>query len=153
MYLFKQDGKVYNLDSIAFNKSDDDTLCGSCYNSFAHAIRTCKPPVCTLALYVYGFAPSSLPELSVAEEISTSVNIVVQVVLNLKPLAGISVIAAKGHAISLSLTGVQSLATVVYELPRQDLCEHIWLVVVAKNKEALMETDTKFAISERTSYL
>ena len=86
----------------------------------------------TLAIYDYGCVPASLPELSLAEEIATSANIVVEVILNLKLLAGVSVTAVRGHAISLLLTGVQSLATVVYELPRQDLCEHIWLVVAAK---------------------
>ena len=49
----------------------------------------------TLAFYDYGCVPASLPELSLAEEIATSVNIVVQVVLILKPLAGVAVTAAK----------------------------------------------------------
>ena len=70
-----------------------------------------------MALYDYGIVTASLPELSLAEEITTSVHIVVQVILNLKPLAGASDTAAKGQAVSLQLTGVQSLATVVYQLP------------------------------------
>ena len=70
--------------------------------------------------------------MTLAETIATSVNIVIQVILNLRPLGGISQTAAKGHAIAVPLTGVQSLATKVYELPRTDLCEHIQLVVVAK---------------------
>ena len=50
----------------------------------------------------------------------------------MKPLGGVSETAAKGHAIALSLSGTQSLATVVYQLPRQDLSQHIWVVLVAK---------------------
>ena len=124
---------MYNLDPVAFNESDETvTICASYYSSLAHAFTTGKPLEGTLAFYDYGSVPASLPEFSLAEDITTSVNIVVQVILNLKPLAGVSVPAAKGHAISLLLTGVQSLATVVYELPRQDICEQIWLVVVAK---------------------
>ena len=59
--------------------------------------------------FTNGIVPATLPELSLAEEIATSINIVIQVILNLKPLAGVSVTAAKGHAISLPLTGVLSL--------------------------------------------
>ena len=135
MKLLKHNGKVYHLDAVAFNESDETvTICVSCYISLAHALTTGKPPLGTLAFYDYGIVPATLPELSLAEEIATSVNIVVQVILNLKPLSGVSVTAAKGHAIALPLTGIQSLATRVYQLPRQDLCEHIWLVVVAKKQ-------------------
>ena len=126
MKLLKHNGKVYHLDAAAFNVADETvTICESCYTSLAHAIRTGKYPIGTLAFYDYGIVPATLPELSLAEEIATSVNIVMQVILNLKPLAGVSVTAAKGHAIALPLTGVNSLATVVYQLPRQDLCDHI----------------------------
>ena len=115
MYLLQHDGKVYNLDAVSFNELDETvTICASCYSSLAHAFTIGKPPVVTLAFYDYGCVPASLPELSLAEEIATSVNIVVQVILNLKPLAGVSVTAAKGHAIALPLTGVNSLATVVF---------------------------------------
>ena len=110
------------------------TICGSCYTSLAHELRTGKPPVGTLAFYYYGFAQDSLPELSLAEEIATSLNIIMQTIIDLKPLAGVSVTAAKGHAIALPLTGVNSLATIVYKLPRRDLCDHIGLVVVAKKQ-------------------
>ena len=133
MYLLKHDGKVYHLDAVAFNESDETvTICASCYTSLAHGLRIGKPPLGTLAFYDYGIVPASLPELSLAEEIATSVNIVVQVILNLKPLAGVSVPPAKKHAIVLPLTGVNSLATVVYQLQRQVLCDHIGLVVVAE---------------------
>ena len=133
MYLLKHNDKVYHLDAVAFDIVNKVvTICASCYSSLAHALRTGKPPLGTLAFYDYGIVPATLPELSLAEEIATSVNIVMQVILNLKPLAGVSVTAAKGHAIALPLTGVNSLATVVYQLPRQDLCDHIGLVVVAK---------------------
>ena len=73
-----------------------------------------------------------MPKLTLAERLATSINVVIQVILNLKPLGGVSQTAAKGHAIAVPLTGVQSLATVVYQLPREDLCDHISLVVVAK---------------------
>ena len=133
MHLLKRNGKVYHLDVKAFNEEDETFIvCTSCYNSLAYAIRTGKPPIGTFAFYDYGIVPANLPKLSLAEEIATSVNIVIQVIVNLKPLAGVSQTAAKGHAIAVPLTGVQSLATVVYELPRQDLSEHISLVVVAK---------------------
>ena len=102
--------------------------------TLAHSLITGKPPIGTLAFYDYGIVPATLPELSLAEEIATSINIVIQVILNLKPLAGVSVTAAKGHAIALPLTGVNSLATIVYELPRLDICDHIGLVVVAKKQ-------------------
>ena len=121
------------MDVNAFNEDDESiTICASCYTPLAHAARTCKPPMGTLAFYDYGIVPATLPKLSLAEEIATSVNIVIQVIVNLKPLAGVSQTAAKGHAIAVPLTGVQSLATVVYELPRQDVSEHIRLVVVTK---------------------
>ena len=88
---------MYNLDAVAFNESDETiTICASCYSSLAHAFTTGKPPEGTLAFYDYGCVPASLPELSLAEEIATSVNIVVQIILNLKPLACVSVTAAKG---------------------------------------------------------
>ena len=133
MHLLKRNGKVYHLDIKAFNEEDETFIvCTSCYNSLAYANRTGKPPVGTFAFYDYGIVPANLPKLSFAEEIATSVNIVIQVIVNLKPLAGVSQTAAKGHAIAVPLTGVQSLATVVYDLPRQDLSEHISLVVVAK---------------------
>jgi hypothetical protein len=133
MHLLQRDGIVYHLDAKAFNEEDETFIvCNSCYNSLPYAIRTGKPPVGTFAFYDYGIVPATLPKLSLAEEIATSINIVIQVIVNLKPLAGVSQTAAKGHAIAVPLTGVQSLATVVYELPRQDLSEHIWLVVVAK---------------------
>ena len=118
MYLLKHDGKVYHLDTVAFNDSDETvTIFASCYTSLAHSLTTGKPPLGTLAFYDYGIVPACLPELSLAEEIATPVNIVVQAILILKPLAGVSVTAAKGHAIALPLTGVQSLATRVYQLP------------------------------------
>ena len=112
----------------------DETIiiCATCYTSLAHAIRTGNPPIQTFAFYDYGVIPAHLPQLYMAEKIATSVNIVIQVILNLRPLGGISQTAAKGHAIAVPLTGVQSLATKVYELPRTDLREHIQLVVVAK---------------------
>ena len=133
MHLLKRNGNVYHLDVNAFNEDDETiTICASCYTSLAHATRTGKPAMGTFAFYDYGIVPATLPKLSLAEEIATSVNIVIQVIVNLKPLLGVSQTAAKGHAIAVPLTGVQSLATVVYELPRQDLSEHICLVVVAK---------------------
>ena len=126
MHLLQRHGIVYHLDVNAFSEEDETIIvCASCYNSLPHGIRTGKPPVGTFAYYDYGIVPATLPKLSLAEEIATSVNIVIQVIVNLKPLAGVSQTAAKGHAIAVPLTGVQSLATVVYELPRQDLSEHI----------------------------
>ena len=133
MNLLEHNGKVYHLDAAAFNEADETvTICESCYNSIAHALRTGKPPIGTLAFYDYGIVPATLPELSLAEEIATSLNIIMQTIINLKPLAGVSVTAAKGDAIALPLTGANSLATVVYKFPREDLCDHIRLVVVAK---------------------
>ena len=133
MHLLKRNGNYYHLDAKAFNEEDETfIICASCYNSLPYAIRTGKPPLGTFAYYDYGIVPATLPKLSLAEEIATSVNIVIQVIVNLKPLAGVSQTPAKGHASAVPLTGVQSLATIVYELPRQDLSEHIMLVVVAK---------------------
>ena len=133
MHLLERDGLTYHLDSTAYNDSDETvTICATCYTSLAHAIRTGKAPIQTFAFYDYGVIPAHLPQLTLAETIATSVNVIIQVILNLRPLGGISQTAAKGHAIAVPLTGVQSLATVVYELPRIDLCEHIRLVVVAK---------------------
>ena len=106
MYLLRHDGKLYHLDDVAFDEVNTVvTICASCYTSLAHALRTGKPPIGTLAFYDYGIVPATLPELSLAEDIATSVNIVMQVILNLKPLAGVSVTATKGHAIALPLTG------------------------------------------------
>ena len=119
MNLLEHNGKVYHLDAAAFNEADETvTICECCYNSIAHALISGNFPIGTLAFYNYGIVPASLPELSLAEEIATSVNIVMQTIINLKPLAGVSVTAAKGHAIALPLTGVSSLATIVYQLPR-----------------------------------
>ena len=133
MHLLKLDGDVYHLGANAFNEDDETiTICASCYTSLAHVTWTGKPPTGTFAFYDYGIVPATLPKLSLAGEIATSVNIHIQVIVNLKPLAGVSQTAAKGNAIAVPLTGVQSLATVVYELPRQDLSKHMWLVVVAK---------------------
>ena len=126
MKLLKHNEKGYYLDAAAFNYVDETvTICESCYTSLAHALRTGKPPLGTLAFYDYGNVSATLPKLSLAEEIATSVNIVMQVIVNLKPLVGVSAIAAKGHAIALPLTGVNSLATIVYQLPRKDLCDHM----------------------------
>ena len=109
MHLLKRHGKVYHLDVNAFNEEDETIIvCASCYNSLPHAVRTGKPPIGTFASYDYGIVPASLPKLSLAEDIATSVNIVIQVIVNLKPLAGVSQTAAKGHAIAVPLTGVQS---------------------------------------------
>ena len=78
MKLLKHKGNVYHLDAAAFNDVDETiTICESCYTSLAHALRTGKPPLGTLAFYDYGNVPATLPELSLAEEIATSVNIVV----------------------------------------------------------------------------
>ena len=112
MYLVKHNDKVYHLDAVAFDKVNKVvTICASCYTSLAHALRTGKPPIGTLAFYDYGIVPATLPQLSLAEEIATSVNIVMQVLVHLKPLAGVSVTAAKGHAIALPLSGVNSLTS------------------------------------------
>ena len=133
MHLLESDGQIYHLDPAAFDDIDKTiNICATCYTSLAHALRTGKPPIQTFAFYDYGVVPADLPQLTLAETIATSINIVIQVILNLRPLGGISQTAAKGHAIAVPLTGVQSLATKVYELPRTDLCEHIQLVVVAK---------------------
>ena len=95
-YLLKHNDKVYHLDVVAFDIVKKlVTICASCYTSLTHALRTGKPPLGTLAFYDYGIVPSTLPELSLAEEIATSVNIVMQVIVNLKPLARVSVTAAK----------------------------------------------------------
>ena len=91
MYLVKHNDKVYHLDAVAFDKVNKVVnICASCYTSLAHALRTDKPPLGTLAFYDYGIVTATLPELSLAEEIATSVNIVMQVILNLKPLVGVS---------------------------------------------------------------
>ena len=47
-------------------------------------------------------------------------------------LGGISQSAAKGNAVTMPLSGIQSLATTVFDLPRKDIFRHIKLVVVAK---------------------
>ena len=114
MKLLKHNGIVYHLDAASFNEAEGTvTICKSCYTSLAHALRTGKYPIGTLAFYDYGIVPATLPELSLAEEIATSLNIIIQVILNLKPLAGVSVTATKGHAIALPLTGANSLLTIV----------------------------------------
>ena len=87
MHLLKRDGEVYHLDVNAFNEDDETiTICASCYTSLAHATRTGKPPMGTFAFYDYGIVPATLPKLSLAEEIATSVNIFIQVIVNLNPL-------------------------------------------------------------------
>ena len=133
MHLLEHDGKVYHLHPKAFDDEEETVnICAGCYTSIAYAMKKGKPPMGTYAFYDYGVIPAHLPKLTLAEEIATSINIILQVILNLRPLNGVSQTAAKGNAIAVPLTGVQSLATTVYELPRQDLCDHIWLVVVAK---------------------
>ena len=68
MNLLEHNGKVYHLDAAAFNEADGTvTICESCYNSIAHALRTGKFPIGTLAFYDYGIVPACLPELSLAE--------------------------------------------------------------------------------------
>ena len=126
MHILWYDGKAFDDNEETVN------ICAGCYTSIAYAMKKGKPPMGTYAFYDYGVIPAHLPKLTLAEEIATSINIILQVILNLRPLNGVSQTAAKGNAIAVPLTGVQSLATTVYELPRQDLCDHIWLVVVAK---------------------
>ena len=100
MHLLKRNGKVYHLDVKAFNEEDETFIaCAKCYNSLALSVRTGKPPIGTFAFYEYGIVPASLPKLSLTEEIATSVNIVIEVILNLKPLAGVSQTVAKGHVL------------------------------------------------------
>ena len=73
MNLLHYDGKVYNLADVPFDETEGTvTICGYCYNSLAHALRTGKPPRGTLTFYDYGIFPSTLPEHSLAEEIATS---------------------------------------------------------------------------------
>ena len=133
MHLLECDGNVYHLHPRAYDEEEKTVnICKSCFVSLAHALRSQKPPIQTFAFYDYGVIPAHLPELTLAEKIATSINIVLQVIINLRPLAGVSQTAAKGHAIAVPLTGVQSLATVVYELPRRDICNHISLVIIAK---------------------
>ena len=80
MYLLKHEGKAYNLDAVAFDeKKKVVIICASCYTALAHSLITGKPPIGTLAFYDYGIVPATLPELSLAEEIATCINIVIQV--------------------------------------------------------------------------
>ena len=104
LHLLERDGKIYHLDPAAFDDSDETIIiCATCYTSLAHALRTGKPPIQTFAFYDYGVIPAHLPHLTLAETIATSVNIVIQVILNLRPLGGISQTAAKGHAVAVYL--------------------------------------------------
>ena len=133
MNLVTVDGNTYHLDSAAVDTEKKTvTVCRTYYISLAHALKTKKPPLQTFAFYDCGVIPARIPKLSLAETIATSRNIVLQLILNLRPLNGVSQETAKGHAISLPLSGIQSLATVLGELPRGDLSDHIRLVIVAK---------------------
>ena len=77
-----------------------------CFLLYTHALKTGKPPFGTMAFFDYGIVSATLTELSLAEEVATSDNIVMQVILGLKPQSGVSC-----HDIAPPLTGVNSLTS------------------------------------------
>ena len=81
MNLVTVDTKTYHLDSTAVDTEKKTVIiCRSCYISLAHSLNTGKPPLQTFAFYDYGVIPARLPKLSLAEQIATSRNIVLQVI-------------------------------------------------------------------------
>ena len=120
------DGEHYRIDPAGFDSNTNmATVCSSCEKALAYSRSSKKVPRQSLAFYDPGTIPARLPKLSLIELLAISKNLVYTSVFHMRPIGGVSQIGLKGHSYVLPIDTVESAATLVSSLPRDDLSRHV----------------------------
>ena len=120
------DAEHYHLDPDGFDEETRlVTVCASCDKALFYSTSTKKLPPQSLAFYDPGVIPARLPKLSLIELLAISRNLVYTAIFHIRPIGGIQLIGLKGHSYVLPIDTVESAATMVSSLPREDLNKHI----------------------------
>ena len=122
------DGEHYRLDPDGFNEETRIVnVCVSCHKALFYSTSTNRLPKQSIAFYDHGTIPARLPKLSLIELLAISRNLVYTAIFHLRPIGGVQQIGLKGHSYVLPIDTVESAATLVSSLPRQDLSKHIMI--------------------------
>ena len=120
------DGEHYRIDPAGFDRNGNMvTVCATCVKALAYSRTTKRLPRHSLAFYDPGTIPARLPKLSLIELLAVSKNLVYTSVFHMRPIGGVSQIGLKGHSYVLPIDTVESAATLVSSLPREDLSRHV----------------------------
>ena len=120
------DGEHYRLDPDGFDENTKMvTVCATCEKALFYASSTKRLPRQSLAFYDPGIIPARLPKLSLIEILAISKNLVYTAVFHMRAIGGVQQIGIKGHSYVLPIDTVESVATLVGSLPREDLTKHI----------------------------
>ena len=120
------DGEHYRLDPDGFDENTKlVTVCATCEKALFYASSTKRLPRQSLAFYDPGIIPARLPKLSLIEILAISKNLVYTAVFHMRAIGGVQQIGLKGHSYVLPIDTVESVATLVSSLPREDLTKHI----------------------------
>ena len=120
------DGEHYRIDPAGFDTNTNMvTVCAYCEKTLPYSRSTKKLPRQSLAFYDHGTIPARLPKLSLIELLAISKNLVYTSVFHWRPIGGVSQIGLKGHCYVLPIDTVESAATLVTSLPREDLNRHV----------------------------
>ena len=120
------DGEHYRIDPAGFDRNGNMvTVCATCVKALAYSRTTKRLPRHSLAFYDPGTIPGRLPKLSLIELLAVSKNLVYTSVFHMRPIGGVSQIGLKGHSYVLPIDTVESAATLVSSLPREDLSRHV----------------------------
>ena len=120
------DGEHYRLDPDGFDENTKlVTVCATCEKALFYASSTKRLPRQSLAFYDPGIIPARLPKLSLIEILAISKNLVYTAIFHMRAIGGVQQIGLKGHSYVLPIDTVESAATLVSSLPREDLTKHI----------------------------
>ena len=154
------DGEHYRIDPAGFDSNTNMVaVCATCVKALAYSRTTKKLPRQSLAFYDPGTIPARLPKLSLIELLVISKNLVYTSVFHMRPIGGVSQIGLKGHSYVLPIDTVESAASLVSSLPREDLSRHVMVgfmgtqavyKVVKKIARKLGENEQIIKIKEST---
>ena len=120
------DGEHYRFDPDGFDENTKlVTVCATCEKALFYASSTKRLPRQSLAFYDPGVIPARLPKLSLIEILAISKNLVYTAIFHMRAIGGVQQIGLKGHSYVLPIDTVESVATLVSSLPREDLTKHI----------------------------
>ena len=120
------DGEHYRLDPDGFDENTKMvTVCITCDKALFYACSTKRLPRQSIAFYDPGVVPARLPKLSLLEILAISKNLVYTAIFHMRAIGGVQQIGLKGHSYDHPIDTVESAATLVGSLPREDLCKHI----------------------------
>ena len=116
----------YRIDPAGFDASTNMvTVCAYCEKTLFYSRTTNRLPRQSIAFHDPGTIPARLPKLSLIELLAISKNLVYTSVFHMRPIAGVAQIGLKGHSYVLPIDTVDSAASLLSKLPRDDLSKHV----------------------------